>query len=236
MQTRLQSATAPLFVALLAVLSGQGAFAQGAPAPGTPAASGASARVSKGIPPRASASEYLAHTQAGAITIAAEFDEHSVPTPEATLSTEDYVAVEVGLFGAPGAHATVAFSDFSLRINGKKAALPAEQFAAVFRNLRDPEYSPPELEAAKSSKGGGLSTGGNNQSDLGATPPPVHIPPEMERAMQLRVQNAALPEGDRVLPVAGLIFFRYGGSRKGIHSLELLYTGPAGKAIVPLQP
>jgi hypothetical protein len=144
--------------------------------------------------------------------------------------------VEVGLFGAPGAHATVSSTDFSLRVNGKKTALPTEQFAAVFRNLRDPSYSPPELDEAKSSKAGSIGSGGANQSDLGSTPAPVHIPPAMERAMDLEVENAALPEGDRVLPVAGLLFFKYGGQRKGIHRLELLYTGPTGKVTIPLQP
>lgn len=202
----------------------------------SPPAQAPAARSAKGIPPRANASEYLGHAQVGAVTMGAEFDEHSVPTPEAILSTEDYVAVEVGLFGAPGAHVTVSSADFSLRVNGKKAGLPAEQFAAVFRNLRDPSWSPPETKEEKSSKTGSLNTGGNNQSDLGSTPAPIHIPPELERAMQLHVQNAALPEGDRVLPVSGLIFFRYGGARKGIHSLELVYTGPAGKATIPLQP
>lgn len=213
----------------LAMLSCLGASAQNAPAP--------TARVSKGLPPRAAPSEYLSHAQAGPITIAAEFDQHSVPTAESTLSTEDFVAVEVGIFGAAGAHATVSSADFSLRINGKKAALPAEQFAAVFRNLRDPSYNPPELEAAKESKSGSLNAGGGNtQSDMGATPPVVHIPPEMERAMQIQVQNAALPEGDRALPVAGVIFFRYGGTPKSVHTIELLYSGPDGKATIPLRP
>lgn len=238
MQFRIPSTTGAVFVAALALFSGHGASAQsaqGAPAAGAPAPA-PGARVAKGLPPRPNPNEYLSHVQAGAITIAAEFDRHSVPTTEATLSTEDFVAVEVGVFGAAGAHATVSSSDFSLRINGKKAALPAEQFAAVFRNLRDPSYNPPELEAAKESKAGGLNAGGGTQGDLGATPPPVHIPPEMERAMQLQVQNAALPEGDRALPVAGLIFFRYSGAPKGIHSVELLYSGPSGKATVMLQP
>jgi hypothetical protein len=192
------------------------------------------ARVSKGLPPRATPTEYLSHAQAGAITIAAEFDQHSVPTAETTLSTEDFVAVEVGIFGAAGAHAMLSSADFSLRINGKKSALPAEQFASVFRNLRDPSYEPPELAKAKESKGNGLNTGGNSENDN--TPPVVHIPPEMERAMQLQVQNAALPEGDRALPVAGLIFFRYGGAAKGIKSVELLYSGAAGKATIAMRP
>lgn len=193
-------------------------------------------RVSKGLPPRATPGEYLSRAQAGAYTIAAEFDRHDVPTAETTLTTEDYICVEVAIFGAAGSHLTVSSSDFSLRINGKKSPLATEQFAMVFTNLRDPTYDAPELKAAKENKSSGLNAGGGGQSDLGATPPPVHIPPEMERAMQLQVQNAALPEGERTLPVAGLIFFKYGGLPKGIHSVELLYAGAAGKATITLQP
>jgi hypothetical protein len=193
--------------------------------------------VSKGLPPRATPGEYLSRAQAGNYTIAAEFDRHDVPTAETTLTTEDYICVEVAIFGPAASHLTLSFSDFSLRINGKKTPLAAEQFAMVFTNLRDPTYDAPELKAAKENKSSGLNAGGGGgQSDLGATPPPVHIPPEMERAMQLQVQNAALPEGDRTLPVAGLIFFKYGGLPKGIHSVELLYAGAAGKATITLQP
>ncbi len=155
-----------------------------------------------------------------------------------TLTTEENICVEVAIFGPAGAHLTVSFSDFSLRINGKKSPLAAEQFATVFTNLRDPTYDAPDLKAAKENKSSGLNAGGGGggQNDLGATPPPIHIPPEMERAMQLQVQNAALPEGERTLPVAGLIFFKYGGQPKGIHSVELLYSGAAGKATITLQP
>jgi hypothetical protein len=202
----------------------------------TPAAAPAS-RVSKGLPTRATPGEYLSHAQAGNYTIAAEFDRHDVPTAESTLTTEDYICVETAIFGPAGSHLVVSSSDFSLRINGKKTPLAAEQFAMVFTNLRDPTYEAPELKAAKENKSSGLNAGGGGgQSDLGATPPPIHIPPEMERTMQLHVQNAALPEGERTLPVSGLIFFKYGGQPKGIHSVELLYSGAAGKATITLQP
>src|ERR1035437_9797317 len=98
MQSRLQPATYALFAVVLAgFVSAQ-----------SPPAQAPAARSAKGIPPRANAGEYLAHAQVGAVTMGAEFDEHSVPTPEAILSTEEYVAVEVGLFGAPGAHVTVS--------------------------------------------------------------------------------------------------------------------------------
>jgi hypothetical protein len=53
--------------------------------------------------------------------------------------------------------------------------------------------------------------------------------------MAQRVQKASLPEGDRPLPQAGLIFFQYGGKTESIRSLELIYDGPAGKATLKLQ-
>jgi hypothetical protein len=81
-----------------------------------------------------------------------------------------------------------------------------------------------------------LSTGGNDQSNSNEPPPPVKIPIELQRAMAQRVQKAALPEGDRTLPQAGLIFFEYHGGDKGIHSVELIYSGPAGKVTLALQP
>jgi hypothetical protein len=54
--------------------------------------------------------------------------------------------------------------------------------------------------------------------------------------MQQRVQKTALPEGDRALPQAGLIFFPYRGKVDKIRSIELVYAGPAGTATLALQP
>ncbi len=51
-----------------------------------------------------------------------------------------------------------------------------------------------------------------------------------------KVTKAALPEGDRLLPAAGLLFFKYSGQAKGIYSVELSYDGPAGKATLKLHP
>jgi hypothetical protein len=56
------------------------------------------------------------------------------------------------------------------------------------------------------------------------------------RAIAQRVQKAVLPEGDRPLPQAGILFFECHGKTESIHEVELLYTGPAGKATVTLQP
>jgi hypothetical protein len=189
---------------------------------------------SKGMPPRATPGDYQAHAQAGAITLAAEFAGHGVPTPEQALSTEDYVVVEVGLFGPPDARTTISRTDFSLRVSGKKTPLPSEPFALLFPSLKDPEWAPPTPAEPKSK--GGLTTGGGGGGGDNAPPPPVHMPFELRRAMEQHVQKAVLLEGDRALPQAGLLFFRFHGKTDGIRSLELVYSGPAGTASVPLQP
>jgi len=207
-------------------------FAQAPPGKDSQA-SEAQTSEAKGMPPRATPEDYQAHAQAGNITIAAEFAGHGVPTPEQALNTEDFVVVEVGFFGAPDARLTLARNDFSLRVSGKKAPLASEPYELVFQSLKDPEWAPPE-PPEKSKGGSGLSTGGGQGNE--PPPPPPHPPFELVRAMQLHVQKAALPIGDRALPQAGLLFFRYHGKTQGIRSLELVYSGPAGTATLALQP
>jgi hypothetical protein len=190
----------------------------------------------KGLPPRATPADYQSQAHAGTVTIAAEFTGHSIPTPQGPLTTEDYVAIETGLFGSPGARLQLSTGDFALRINGKKTPLPSLPYGMVIASVKDPEYVPAEAVASKSKSS--LNTGGGGeQRDLNAPPPPPPpIPIGVQRAMAQRVQRAALPEGDRALPQAGVIFFQYRGKIQGIHSIELLYTGPAGKATLTLQP
>ncbi len=194
----------------------------------------------KGIPPRASAADYQFQATAGTATIGAEFTGHSFPTVEGPLTNEDYVAVEVGLYGPAGERLRISSADFTLRINGKKS-VPSQVFSAVFSSLRDPEYIEPDYEP-KSEKGGRTSLGsgggggGGKQKDTSnGPPPPVKIPVPVMRAMAQRLQKSALPEGDRALPQAGLVFFGYRGKTANLQSVELLYDGPAGKAVIALK-
>jgi hypothetical protein len=182
----------------------------------------------------------LAHVQAGKYTIAAEYDGHSIPDPQSTLTNEEFVVVEVGLFGPPDARLALSYTDFSLRMNGKKTPYPAKGYELVFKDLKDPGYEgpgAPESNSSKSQKttlntGGG---GGNNGKDPDPNylPAIVHIPIAITRGWEQRVQKASLPEGERPLPVAGLIFFEHRGK---VNSVELIYNGPAGKVTIPLQP
>ena len=185
----------------------------------------------KGMPPRVAPTEYQAHAQASALTVAADFIGHSVPTPEGTYSSEDYVVVEAALFGPPEARTKLTTGDFSLRINGKKVALPSQPYLVAFKSLKDPEWEPPSKEAKSKTS---LGTGGGG--DAGSTPAPVHMPMELRRAMEQHVQRVAMLEGDRALPQAGLLFFEYRGKTQSIRSLELIYSGAGGNATLALQP
>jgi len=190
----------------------------------------------QGLPPRVSANDYQAQGKAGDITIAADFARHSVPTAQGTLSTEEFVVVELGLFGPPEAKAQVSLEDFTLRINGKKTPLSTEPVGLVVSSLKDPEWVPPDAEPKGKSKGGLTGGGGGGQSDANEPPKEVKVPFEVQRSMAQRTQKAVLPLGERTLPIAGLIFFSYRGKAKGISSVELIYSGSAGKATLKLQP
>lgn len=190
----------------------------------------------KGMPPRAAPAEYQAQAQAATVTIAAEFMGHGVPTPEQTVAAEDYVVVEAGLFGPPGARTTLARGDFSLRINGKKIPSPSEPYELVFKSLKDPQWQPPQTEESKSKGGSGLTTGNSGGAGNQPPPPPPKMPFELRRVMEQHVQRAAMQEGERPLPQAGLLFFLYRGKTESIRSLELIYSGAAGNATLTLQP
>jgi hypothetical protein len=70
----------------------------------------------------------------------------------------------------------------------------------------------------------------------GCSSVPTRVPVELKRATEQKVLKASLPEGDRVLPEAGLIYFELGGKVENIRSIGLIYAGAAGKATLTLHP
>lgn len=186
----------------------------------------------EGLAPRMSPKDYIAMGQAGDMVIGAEFDHHSVPTRELTLHTDDFVVVEVGIYGPPGAKLNVSLDDFSLRINGKKNALQSQPYGRVLSSIKDPQWAPPDQGKEKSKTS--LGTGGGQ--DSGGPPPVVHPAFELQRSWNVRTQKAALPLGERPLPVAGLLFFQYRGKADNLDSVELHYDGAAGRVTIPLHP
>jgi|SRR5579863_1242567 len=185
-----------------------------------------------GLQPRPTPADYQFRAQAGTLTVAAEFMGHGVPTEEGgPYDTQEYVVVEAALFGAPGAKIQLSYKDFSMRFNGKKQAVPSTPYVQVFANLKDPEWEPPESEKSQAT----TSIGGAGGSESDRTKMVPKMPMALRHTMEQRVLKASISEGERTLPQAGLLFFEWRGDVKGIHSMELLYSSPAGKATLALQ-
>ncbi|MEO8028173.1 MAG: hypothetical protein ABI823_16940, partial [Bryobacteraceae bacterium] len=157
----------------LAVWSAVFAAAALSQSPAAPQPAGV-ANDNKGLPPRTAPTDYQAHAAAGSLTVAAEFAGHSLAvSPDKILTTEEYVVVELALFGPLGARQTLALSEFALRINGKKP-IQAELYNLVVPSLRDPDWEPPVAAEGKGSKTSFGSSGKGAKSD--GPPAPIKIP------------------------------------------------------------
>jgi hypothetical protein len=228
----IRSGVAMASVLLAAVwLQAQAPSGKDAPtsAPGVDSAGSDALTRAGGLPPRATPGDYQFRVQAGKATIVGEFMGHAVPTLEGgPYTTEDFVMVETGFFGPPGTRLDISYQNFALRINGKKP-IPAEPYLSVFKSLKDPDWDDPNKKDDNKTQ---FNTGGGNTSD---PPRLIHMPIERQRTMQARVVKVSLGEGERPLPQAGILYFEYHSETKGIHTLELIYNGSAGKATLQMQ-
>jgi hypothetical protein len=194
------------------------------------------AKAPQGLPARATPADYQTQGKVGSITIGAEFTGHGIPNALQPLNSEEYVAVEVGLFGPAEARLTIGASDFSLKVNGKKELLPSQPWGLVAKGVKDLEWVSPDAVPGESKSKGSVSGGGaGGQGGGSLPPPPPKVPIDTLRGWQMAVRNAALAQGDRALPQAGLVYFPYRGKVTNIRSLELIYEGPAGTATITLQ-
>ena len=109
------------------------------------------AKEQQGLPARATPADYLAQAKVGEVTIGAEFTGHGIPNAQRPLNSEEYVAVEVGLFGPAGARFTMGAAEFSLRINGKKTLVPNQPWGLVAKSVKDLEWVSPDAVPSHSS-------------------------------------------------------------------------------------
>ena len=192
------------------------------------------AKAQLGLPARATPTDYQTQAKVGNLTIGAEFTGHGIPNAQQPLNSEDYVAVEVGLFGAADARLMIGPTDFSLRINGKKDLSSSQPWGLVAKGVKDLEWVSPDAVPGEAKSKGSVN-GGGGQGSSSLPPPAPKVPIDVLRGWQLAVKNAALSQGDRALPQAGLVYFPYRGKVTSIRSLELIYEGPAGSVSLSLQ-
>ena len=196
------------------------------------------AKAQLGLPARTTSTDYQTQAKVGKLTIGAEFTGHGIPNAQQPLNSEDHVAVEVAIFGPADARLTIGPTDFSLRVNGKKDLLPSQPWGLVAKSVKDLEWISPDAVPGESKSKGAVNGGGGQGAGQGSStlpPPPPRVPIDVLRGWQLAVKNAALAQGDRALPQAGLVYFPYRGKVTSIRSMELIYEGTAGTASLTLQ-
>jgi hypothetical protein len=198
---------------------------------GQDAASNAPTVRAVGLTPRLTPADYQFHVQAGPVTVAAEFVGHDIPTEEGgPYATEAYVVVLAAVFGPTDKKFQLTNQDFSLRINGAKKPVPSQPYVIVFPTLKDPDWEPLNSQKEQAA----LNAGGGRAGQPEFRPAPPKMPIERRHLMEQRVLKASLPEGERTLPQAGLLYFEWHTDTKNIRSLELVVNGAEGKATLAL--
>ena len=200
-----------------------------------------------GTSPKASEQDYAAHVKLGHLSIGAEYLGHSFSSGREMFIAKDYLVLEVALFPAKGERLSVAASQFSLRVNGRKQVVGSQAPQFVAASLKDPELrsglhpvaalgpvvlgAPPPTERFPGDPNGRTA------------PPPPQLPTDdhggADKAPPVKPEEliiqAALPEGESRKPVSGFVYFPYRGKLGHIRSLELIYASPAGDATLSLQ-
>lgn len=205
-------------------------------------------------PPKTSPGDYGVQAQLKDAVLAADYNIRTLFAAGGPVAVADYLVVDVALFPVKGASLAVTASQFTLRLNGKKAALLAQTPGMVAASLKYPDWDQPRsLEARGSLGDAGVILGrpraserfpGDSRPGRTRLPAPprapvpedrsgIDRPPPVEPAEA--VVEEALPEDLYRGPRHGSLFFHYKGKISNLKKVELLYDGPAGKAVLRLR-
>lgn len=208
----------------------------------------------QGTKVRAGASSYFgsAKLNAGA-AMGADLIGRYIPTDAATIYSDEYIAVEVGVFAPQGTRVNLKDEQFQLVVNGHALTPQPPGVVTLVGNF--PEMTArPQIVLDGSADGRTVEVGGAERKprfpndDPAHTPAAPRVPPvstdpsggevkprSAPKSLDDVVQAATLPEGDVATPVSGYLFFAYEGNIKKIKHAELTYSGPLGSASLKLR-
>ncbi|HYM10158.1 MAG TPA: hypothetical protein VEU62_05485 [Bryobacterales bacterium] len=204
-----------------------------------------------GTEPRPKADAYPVHAATRDVSIGAEYLVHSVPARNLTFTARDHLVVEVALYAPNGKTLNIALEQFSLRINGRREMIQPQSPGFVAAGFKYPNWEPhPTLEAGAGMGDGGVILGAPQARPRFPGDPTVRQPPLPPRAPSAEeaagvekesaarpeevVVEAALSEGAIHSAASGYLYFPFKEKTKSIHSLDLLYRGPAGTVTLRL--
>jgi hypothetical protein len=190
----------------------------------------------QGTTPRASATDYPVHGEAGGVPVGAEFMVHSFGRGEQMYIVQNYLVVEVAIFRPKDVTAPLDPSQFALHINGKKTLSPQPP-STVAASLRHPEWR--QRSGVQVGAGPVILGAPQTQPPFPGAPQPRHPAPprapeenppggiekpKATTAEEVLIQTA-LPTDPHRGPVSGFLFFPYTGKTSSIKSLELTWQG-----------
>jgi hypothetical protein len=203
----------------------------------------------QGITPKPTPDQYPVHAELGKLILAADNLVHSVPTPRGVYLAQEYLVIEVAVYGPTSIHPDFNASQFQLRINNAKNPLLSTPAMFAAAGIQNPQWgNRPALTGEAGNGNGGIILNGPPQTPrfpgdptgrrlpAPKTPSPNPNAPEQEPPASPSdlVMQSALPEGSHVPPYAGVLFFPFARKMKSVKSLELLYQGPLGTVTLKL--
>jgi hypothetical protein len=211
---------------------------------------GAATGQAQGTTPKEKPDSYYAHAALNdGLSIGADLLGRYLPVEGYSIYSDEYIYVEVALFGPKGRKIDLQSGQFVLNIN--KTPLTPQSPGLVTLTGNFPEMiARPQVVAGGGANGGVIEIGGRDRKPRFPGDDPAHTPtpgPEapvdpsngqVQKAPvkpEILVERAKLPEGSHALPVSGFLFFAYEGKLKKAKHIVLDYKGPLGSASVTLR-
>ena len=228
---RMENFTAVRTAVLVAIVLAVQAFAQGTQA-------------------KQSASQYYAHGELDkGNSLGADFLGKFLPIRGSTIYSDEYVFVEVALFGPVHSKADIQSNQFSLKVNGH-TLLPQPPGMVTLDGNFPEMVARPQVVLDGGAGSGEIEIGGRERKprfpgdDTAHTPNSVpqipadasdgQVPPKPQDTTSA-VNASVLPEGKHSLPISGYLLFAFEGKLKKIKHAELEYKGPLGNATLTLR-
>lgn len=202
---------------------------------------------------RPRATDWPANAELADAALGAEFLVHSVLYQGHSAVLKDYVVVEVALYPGKRKQGRVTHGQFMLRVNMEKVPRLPQSPAMAAASVKYPDWSSgPRIMAGAGVGDAAVILGrprpierfpGDPRPQQDRLPQPPRAPQPEDRSgveqepppsPEQVILNSALEEGDLQLPVRGCLYFPYRGNAKKIRTLELIYSGPFGEAVLKL--
>lgn len=202
---------------------------------------------------RNKAADWPSHATLAKASIGAEYMVRSVMHPEGNIVIRDYLIVELAVYPRDGEHFLLSHQHFTLRLNGRKTAIFPQTPGMVAASLKYDDWERrPALIASGGTGNAGVVIGrptpserfpGDPTTQRRLPKPPTAPMPEdrsgIEKEPETKpedlVVRAAIEEGVISKPRRGFLYFAQKGKADSYKKVELLYSGPAGEAVISLK-